>query len=133
MSASDHIQPTQTIHVDWEGRQRVADRMSKVVDSIRNDYPDAELELHPQAKRVELAFVRVPSDLRRQGVGSEIVRRVTTAADELGIPTTLNVDSRFGMKRSELNKFYGGLGFKRDPYYGEPTRKIRHPGGVTPK
>lgn len=129
--ASDgHVE---TIHIDWEGRQRVADRMSKVEESVRNDYPDVELQLHPQAKKVELAFVRVPENLRRQGVGSDIVRRVTTAADELGVPTTLSVDDRFGTRKSELNKFYGSLGFKRDPYYGVPSRRIRYPGGVAPK
>ena len=127
MSASDN---TNTIQFDWEGRDRVHERMVPVYESVRKDFPDVELQLLAQPKKVEIGFVGVPEHLRRQGIGSEVIRRVTAAADALGVNTTLSVDPRFGMKKSELNKFYSGLGFRRDPSYGDPSRRVRYPGGA---
>jgi ribosomal protein S18 acetylase RimI-like enzyme len=65
-------------------------------------------------KNIHLAFISVLEDKREQGMGNQLLKIVTDLADKYGYSMDLEVDTKFGMKKSVLKGFYKKHGFIQD-------------------
>jgi ribosomal protein S18 acetylase RimI-like enzyme len=85
---------------------------------LLNGQNGSKLELHITnitgeyaEKNIHLAFIGIVEDSRKQGMGNKLLKIVTDLADKYGYSMDLDVDTKFGMKKSVLKKFYKKHGF----------------------
>jgi GNAT superfamily N-acetyltransferase len=78
----------------------------------------AKLELHVTdiqgeftTKEIHLGYIGVVEKQRQQGQGHEIMNILTDLADKYSFDLNLDIDTKFGMKKSVLKKFYKSHGF----------------------
>lgn len=78
----------------------------------------AKLELHITdiegeyaTKEIHLGYIGVLEADRGKGQGHKIMNILTHLADKYGFDMNLDVDTKFGMKKSILKKFYKSHGF----------------------
>lgn len=88
---------------------------------LLNGQNGSKLELHVNnitgeyaEKNIHLAFIGVVEDSRKQGMGNKLLKILTDLADKYGYSMDLDVDTKFGMKKSVLKAFYKKHGFIQD-------------------
>jgi GNAT superfamily N-acetyltransferase len=93
---------------------------------LLNGQNGAKLELHVTnitgkyaEKNIHLAFIGIVEDNRKQGDGSKLLTILTDLADKYGYSMDLDVDTKFGMKKSVLKAFYKKHGFIQSKEYNE--------------
>lgn len=80
-------------------------------NNLRGKYPGVEIYLYQQGEDVlYLQELRVPEDMRGQGIGSSIIRDVQLFAQESGLTILLGPSPEKG-KKGALDRFYRGHGF----------------------
>lgn len=72
-----------------------------------------ELNEYPDKLRLHLAFIGVLEESRNQGQGNEIMQILNDIADRHKYTIDLNVETKFGMKKSVLDKFYKKHGYEK--------------------
>jgi GNAT superfamily N-acetyltransferase len=85
---------------------------------LLNGQNGSKLELHVTKitgefaeKNIHLAFIGIVEDSRKQGMGSNLLKILTDLADKYGYSMDLDVNTKFGMKKSVLKAFYKKHGF----------------------
>lgn len=81
---------------------------------INNDGLKFEVWTEEKRKRLHIAFISVPEELRQQGHGSKMMKTICELADKYGYTLDLDVDARFGVGKRVLLKFYKSFGFVRE-------------------
>ena len=91
-----------------------------------NGQTGTKLELHVTniqgkfaTKEIHVGFIGVIDDSRQKGEGHRTMNILTTLADKYGYDMNLDIDTKFGMKKSVLKKFYKSHGFVDNKEYGE--------------
>ncbi|WP_144028875.1 GNAT family N-acetyltransferase [Paenibacillus tyrfis] len=59
-----------------------------------------------------LDYIFVPENLRRQGIGTEVMNTLCLLADRYGFDVTLMVSTVYGVEGNDLVNFYAKHGFK---------------------
>jgi ribosomal protein S18 acetylase RimI-like enzyme len=62
-------------------------------------------------RSIHLAFIGILEDSRKQGMGNNLLKILTDLADKYEYDMDLDVDTKFGMKKSILKRFYKNHGF----------------------
>jgi ribosomal protein S18 acetylase RimI-like enzyme len=102
------------------------------IDRIKAAHPDVQLDvfvskLHPDTW--QLAHIRVPKTDRNTGVGTNVMRELTQAADAHGARITLTPGLEGGKAR--LRAFYRDFGFKKNRSdFAISDSMIREPGAT---
>ena len=93
--------------------QEVAPAMPTLKDRIVEKYPNVKLDLFGDAsKGYELSRIELPKEARGQGIGTDIMDDLISAADAEGATISLTPDTSFGGSSvSRLNDFYKQFGF----------------------
>lgn len=79
--------------------------LESLVESFRNSIPGLELWVSKEQNRVHLREIVIPSELRRQGLGSEIVSKLKDFAAAVNKPLVLSPEAESGCKK-KLENFY---------------------------
>ena len=87
--------------------------MPTLKDRIVEKYPNVKLDLFGDAsKGYELSRIELPKEARGQGIGTDIMDDLISAADAEGATISLTPDTSFGGSSvSRLNDFYKQFGF----------------------
>jgi len=80
-------------------------------NQIKSQYPDVKFGLQVHPNRIHLDTLIVPKEQRGKGIGTDIMRQVTSAADKNGWLMSVTPSTDFGSSMSALTKFYGSHGF----------------------
>lgn len=70
-------------------------------------------------KEIHIGFIGVIEDERQKGEGHKTMNILTHLADKYGYDMNLDIDTKFGMKKSVLKKFYKSHGFVPNKEMGE--------------
>lgn len=70
-----------------------------------------ELHVEENEKRIHLAYIGVPDDIKKQGHGKQMMQTLCDLADKYGYSIDLDVTPKFGTGKRVLNKFYKSFGF----------------------
>jgi len=84
--------------------------LQSIIDSFMNQYPELDLWAYETESKIQLSELRLPVDMRRKGIGSEIIRAIQEFAQRRGKPISLSPEPEVGYKK-KLNDFYKGHGF----------------------
>jgi len=80
---------------------------------------------------MEVSLIRLPKELRKQGIGSQIMKALCQFADQKSIIMALSPTSEFGTSKAALIKFYRSFGFVpnsgRSKNYQVMSTMIRYP------
>jgi GNAT superfamily N-acetyltransferase len=80
---------------------------------------------------MEVSLIRLPKELRKQGIGSQIMKALCQFADQKSIIMALSPTSEFGTSKAALTKFYRSFGFVpnsgRSKNYQVMNTMIRYP------
>ena len=72
---------------------------------------ELDLYLYASDSHARLALIRVPAELRGQGLAQKVMQAITEAADSECITVTLSASDSFGSSVKRLVDFYKGYGF----------------------
>lgn len=75
------------------------------------EYPGAFVEVSYRTHPIRVETIHLPKYMRRQGIGSEIMRRLCAHADEIGSRIILEPSDSFGTPKTVLVQFYRQFGF----------------------
>ena len=100
------------IHIAQDAQAAVP-AMPTLKDRIVEKYPNVKLDLFGDAsKGYELSRIELPKEARGQGIGTDIMDDLISAADAEGATISLTPDTSFGGSSvSRLNDFYKQFGF----------------------
>ena len=100
------------IHIAQDAQAAVP-AMPTLKDRIVEKYPNVKLDLFGDAsKGYELSRIELPKETRGQGIGTDIMDDLISAADAEGATISLTPDTSFGGSSvSRLNDFYKQFGF----------------------
>lgn len=87
-----------------------SDGIDKVLAEIQEKFPFAEVSAYESKYKIELTAIKLPSDRRGAGIGTEIIRAIQNYAVSVGKPIVINPEAEKGRK-SDLDRFYKSLGF----------------------
>jgi GNAT superfamily N-acetyltransferase len=105
---------------------------NEFVSRHREQYPDVVLTLRPvTGNTIVLENLVVPSPKRRKGLGSDVMRRLTEAADQENWILLLTPDSVYGIPRHKLELFYRKFGFVKNSSAVSTETMLRSPQGLT--
>ena len=101
-----------TIQIAKEAQEAMP-AMPTLKDRIVEKYPNVKLDLFGDAsKGYELSRIELPKEARGQGIGTDIMDDLISAADAEGATISLTPDTSFGGSSvSRLNNFYKQFGF----------------------
>jgi predicted GNAT family N-acyltransferase len=86
--------------------------------------PDIALEIWEEDEKLVLDTIVIPKELRKQGIGSKIMRMVCEYGDKVNKPIYLTPSTSFGGSSvSRLKEFYKRFGFVKNPESG-PFRHV---------
>ncbi|KPC90797.1 hypothetical protein ADL27_32560 [Streptomyces sp. NRRL F-6602] len=87
------------------------DRYRALSEALEAEFPGLELHVYWSdiANVVKLMSIKVAD--KRQGTGSEVMRRICAVADENGHRIALTPDTSFGSSKAGLIRFYKRFGF----------------------
>jgi GNAT superfamily N-acetyltransferase len=96
--------------MNWYKRANLSLELSRILDEIRSLYNGIDLSVWEDDQRIELEIIEVPRDMRGQGIGSAVIRRLQDYALSVDKPIVLRPSPERG-KKEALDRFYKGLGF----------------------
>lgn len=83
--------------------------------SIFVDDDDISLEVWDNGDYLELSTIVIPEDMRKKGIGTEIINKLKKYADNVKKDIYLTPDISFGgTSFQRLVRFYKRMGFKRN-------------------
>ncbi|PES55529.1 GNAT family N-acetyltransferase [Bacillus cereus] len=86
----------------------------------------AKFEIHEiNDEHIFIAFIGVPTEDRRQGLGTQMMEELTRIADTHGFKLSLNIAPKFGVGKKVLKKFYKKHGFVESEWYKNNAEMIR--------
>jgi len=85
---------------------------------VEEKYPNVTLwtTYHPSTKAITVNKILVPKEERQQGIGTQVMDLVLDYAKEHGLVVTLTPSGDFGGNKKKLQKWYKGMGFKKNKY-----------------
>jgi GNAT superfamily N-acetyltransferase len=78
---------------------------------LEADHPGSEVWVDHHGSHVSVSKVRVPKELRNNGHGNAIMKKIIDQADREGIPVTLTPTTGLGGSKPRLIRWYRSLGF----------------------
>jgi hypothetical protein len=86
-----------------------------VAKNPKAKHPGMKLNLShsPVKNTISVDLIRVPKEKRGQGIGTRAITGVKNYAKRHNLPVTLSQEPERG-KKGKLQKFYKGLGFKKN-------------------
>jgi len=81
-----------------------------IIKDFEVKYPGIELWVFENEFKIHISELRVPLEMRHQGIGSEIIKKIKEFAAQRGKPLTLAPQPEYGYKK-KLDDFYRGHGF----------------------
>ncbi|WP_144537540.1 GNAT family N-acetyltransferase [Bacillus thuringiensis] len=85
-----------------------------------------KFEIHEiNDEHIFIAFIGVPTEDRRRGLGTQMMEELTRIADTHGFKLSLNIDPKFGVGKRVLKKFYKKHGFVESEWYKNNAEMIR--------
>jgi len=86
--------------------------------------PNIILEVWEEESKIVLDRIVIPMELRKQGIGSKIMRMVCEYGDKVNKPIYLTPSTSFGGSSvNRLKEFYKRFGFVKNPESG-PFRHV---------
>lgn len=91
---------------------RSVSNVADTASDLRKQIPGLKLDIYgsPQ-KGYILSRIEVPKEARNSGIGTEVMRSLTTAADAEGAQIALSPSADFGGNKKRLEQFYKRFGF----------------------
>ena len=102
--------------IPWKNKDVVPgskEHVQSLVGHLR-DHHNVKLDAYQNGDVVTLSRVVVPPESRNQGVGTDVMDSLHRYADRYGKTVALTPSEDFGGKKSKLEKFYGGMGYKKN-------------------
>ena len=91
----------------------------------------AKFELHiNDDSTIHLAFIGVPDDKRKQGLGTKMMEQLVYCADKYQYDVQLNIEPKFGVGKKVLKGFYKKYRFKETNMYKNNAEMVRKPSDV---
>jgi GNAT superfamily N-acetyltransferase len=89
--------------------------LNKISSAYERKHPGMKLNLShsPVKNTISVDLIRVPKEKRGQGIGTRAITGVKNYAKRHNLPVTLSQEPERG-KKGKLQKFYKGLGFKKN-------------------
>lgn len=84
--------------------------LKSLVSEIETEYPFIDLYVYETPYSIELANIKLPPEVRNQGIGTKIIQRLQQYAKEVQKPIVLTPEAERG-KKKKLDKFYKNLDF----------------------
>lgn len=95
-------------------KEALKSNVERFRDSILNKYGDKLDDFHvyvgSQPDVIHLGSIRIKQDFRKQGIGSDILQRLTEFADDVGATIVLSPEPQRGFKK-KLDLLYRRFGF----------------------
>jgi hypothetical protein len=91
-----------------------ADFGRRMMAVVSDRFPGVKLDLGGNGGTITISRIEVPSSDRDSGVGSEIMKMLTDAADAAGVRLALTPSDTFGGSVGRLREFYKRFGFKEN-------------------
>jgi hypothetical protein len=85
--------------------------INSIVDKLRTQYPGLALWVFERPTNLHLQEIRLPINMRSQGIGSIIIKSLQEYARSVNKPIVLSPEPERGMKKKLLD-FYKLHGFK---------------------
>jgi GNAT superfamily N-acetyltransferase len=82
----------------------------KLIDSLRKQYAGVVLWASEHEAKISISDIKVPKEMRDQGIGSAILAAIKQYAASVGKPIVLSPAPERG-KKAALNRFYQRNGF----------------------
>jgi len=79
--------------------------------NIENKFKDVSLDLYEKDSTINLSRIVVPKEMRKSGVGTDVMQDLTSYADKTGQRVVLTPSSAFGGNVKKLKDFYKRFGF----------------------
>ena len=84
--------------------------LDQVVQNLRTKFPGLSLWASEHENRINIGEIVVPENMRKQGIGSEVLSAIKQYAQSVGKPVTLSPEPGKG-KKAALERFYKKNGF----------------------
>lgn len=82
-----------------------------IARALMEEYPGIFVEVPDITHPMRVETIHLPKHMRRQGIGSEVMRRLCDHADEIGSRIILEPSDSFGTPKTVLVQFYRRFGF----------------------
>jgi GNAT superfamily N-acetyltransferase len=84
--------------------------LRSIIKDFEQMYPGLDLWAYETEFKIQVDSIKLPKELRRQGLGSEIMKALQDFATKRGKPIVLHPEPERGYKK-KLDDFYKGHGF----------------------
>lgn len=84
-------------------------QLASLIGAIRDR--GVEIDVYEKNGIIKISKIVVPKDMRNQGIGSSVMKKIAKYADETSQKIALTPDSAFGGNKNKLRAFYKRLGF----------------------
>lgn len=84
--------------------------LAQLINNFKSQYPGLELHVYQNEYRIAIKSIRLPRELRNQGLGTKIIKSIQDYAQTVGLPIVLIPQPESRMK-AKLHRFYKNLGF----------------------
>ncbi|KPI24634.1 hypothetical protein OV320_7839 [Actinobacteria bacterium OV320] len=98
-------------------------------DALEREFPGVRLHIYWSEITHVVKVMSIQVENKRQGTGTEVMRRICAVADEKGHRIALTPDTSWGSSKAGLVRFYGRLGFIRNRDTSISNTLIRNPKG----
>jgi len=86
-------------------------QLAKLVEQLKSTYPGLMLSVwNSNNGWIELNEIKVPKEMRNQGIGSLVIKKIQEYAKSVGKPIRLTPSPEPG-KKGALQRFYRNVGF----------------------
>jgi GNAT superfamily N-acetyltransferase len=85
--------------------------LDTLIIQLRTEYPGITLFVYRGVNNIHIQEIRLPKELRGQGIGSKVIKTIQEYAKKVDMPITLSPEADKGYK-AKLMQFYKNLGFK---------------------
>ena len=88
-----------------------AKELTKITKTVKDYGEGIQLLAHIETEQINIDYIKIPANLRRQGIATHILEEIKTLADTHKLPIKILPSTDFGTPLAALIKLYTTNGF----------------------
>jgi hypothetical protein len=107
----------------------VSQAITTIETNWKRKHPDVKLSFShsPKTNTIRVDNIRIPKEKQGRGIGSRIIKGISSYAKKQNVPVTLTPEADKGKSKS-LNRFYKKHGFNKNTDHSMSDSMIKYPG-----